>query len=137
MRHHETSPGFIVDTWEDFDVSDAGEHLWYHGGTYTYRLPDGQQFTQTISGSGRLKPEFRGLSELYPIEVEYLADNPTVSRITGDGPDSIPSWLRTEVGYKGIFPLLLLGIGLYLLWKEVSELRQLRKSEKAQAYEVR
>jgi len=135
MRHSETTPGFIVDTWEDFDESDRGELLWYHGGTYTYRLPDGQQFTQTISGSGRLKTEFRGLSEPYPIDVEYLPNNPAVSRIKGDGPDTIPSWLRTEVGYKGIFPILLLGIGLYLLWKEVSELRHLRKSEKSKAYD--
>ena len=135
MQHHETCPGFIVDVWEEIEgESDAGQDMWYYGVTYTYRLPDGQEFTQTISDSGRLKPEFRGLSESYPIEVEYLSDNPTVSRIKGDGPDTIPSWLRTKVGYYAFIPLILLAIGLYLLWKEISELRELRKSEKFKAY---
>ena len=135
MRHHETCSGSIVYVWEDVDEADSGENLWYSGATYTYILPDGQQFTQTTSGHGRLKSGFSDLP--YPIEVEYLANNPTVSRIKGEGPETIPSWLRTEVGYYALFPVLLLVIGIYLLWKEVSELRRLRRSEKAQAYECR
>ena len=137
MQHHETCSGFIVDVWEDVDEADSGEDLWYSYATYTYSLTDGQQFTQTTGGRGRLKSEFGDLSEPYPIEVEYLADNPTVSRIKGEGPDTILGWLRTEVGYLAFLPLLLLGIGLYLLWQEVSELRQLRKSEKSNAYDGR
>jgi len=132
MRHHETCSGFIVDVWEDVDEADSGQLLWYSGATYTYSLPDGQQFTGTTSGSGRLKSEFWDLpEEPYPIEVEYLADNPTVSRIKGEGPDTILGWLRTEVGYYAFLPLILLVIGLYLLWKEINELRELRKSTRA------
>lgn len=124
MRNHETCFGYIIETWEDMTgEADDGRLIWEHGGTYTYRLPDGREFTQYIRGHGRLKPEFQDLSQPYPIEVEYLLDNPAVSRIKGDGPNSIPSWLRTEVGYWAFFPLILLAIGVYLLWKAVSELR--------------
>ena len=135
MQDHKTCSGFIVDTWEEIEgESDAGQDMWYYGYIYTYRLPDEQEFSQTMSHSGRLKPEFRGLSEPYPIEVEYLSGNPTVSRIKGDGPNTIPSWIRASVGYYAFIPLILLVIGLYLLWQEVSELRELRKSEKFKAY---
>jgi hypothetical protein len=133
MRHHETCSGFIVDTWEDVDENEAGAEFWNYFVIYKYSIPDGREFTQSMSHSGRLKSEFRDLLEPYPIEVEYLPDNPTVSRIKGDGPNSILSWLRSSVGYWAFFPLLLLAIGIYLLWKEVGELRELRKSEKAKA----
>jgi len=135
MRHHETCSGFIVDTWEDVDENEASAEFWHYYVIYKYSLPDGQEFTQSMSHSGRLKSEFRDLSEPYPIEVEYLPDNPTVSRIKGDGPNSIPSWLRSSVGYWAFFWLPLLALGIYLLWKEVGELRELRKSEKSKAYD--
>jgi|GEM_PF-3175088 len=121
---NETCFEYIIETWEEMTgETDYGKLMWEHGGTYTYRLPDGREFTQYAGGHGRLKPEFQDLSQPYPIEVEYLPDNPTVSRIKGDGPNSIPSWLRTEVGYWAFFPLILLAFGVYLLWKAVSELR--------------
>jgi len=124
MRNHETCFGYIIETWEDMTgEADDGRLIWEHGATYTYRLPDGREFTQYTRGHGRLKPEFQDLSQPYPIEVEYLPDNPTISRVKGDGPNNITGWLRTEVGYWAFFPLILLAIGVYLLWKAVSELR--------------
>ena len=84
MRYGETCSGFIVDTWEDVEETDAGQLIWYHGGTYTYQLPDGREFTQNTIGSGLLKPEFRVISHPYSIEVEYLPDNPRVSSINVD-----------------------------------------------------
>ena len=84
-----TAPGFIIDTWEEPIDTDAGATAWSHGATYTYRLPDGREFERTTYDSGRLKEEFRNLVRPFPVEVEYLPDEPTISRIKGDGPSSI------------------------------------------------
>jgi len=125
MRNHETCYGHIIETWEEVTgETDDGRPMWEHGGTYTYRLPDGREFTQGTRDPGRLAPEFQNLSQPYPIEVEYLPDNPTVSRIKGYGPKTIAGWLRTEVGYREFYPLILLALGIYLLWKAIGELRK-------------
>jgi len=125
MKSHETCSGYITETWEDMTgEADDGRLIWEWGVTYTYQLPDGREFTQYTRHQGRLKSEFLDLQEPYPIEVEYLPSNPTLSRITGDGPNSVPGWLRTEVGYRAFYPLILLIIGAYLLQKAVRELKK-------------
>ena len=119
MRNHETCKGYIIETWEDVTgEGDDGRTRWEHGVIYTYRLPDGREFTQGTRDPGRLASEFQNLSQPYPIEVEYLPDNPAISRPKGYGPNSIFSCFKWVV-----FPLLLLAFGVYLLWKGVSELR--------------
>jgi len=116
MRNHETCFGNIIETWEDMTgEADDGRLIWECGVTYTYRLPDGREFTQYTRGHGRLKPEFQDLSQPYPIEVEYLPDNPTISRIKGEGPNSIPSWLLSEVGDWAWLPLILLAVGVEMV----------------------
>jgi hypothetical protein len=119
----ETTPGFIIDTWEDVEEADSGEDIWHYGATYTYQLPDGQEFSGELNGEGRLKPEFRYLSQPYPIEVTYLPDNPAVSRITEDLPDSILGLLRDQIFPYGVCSALFLFLGFYLLRRLIGELK--------------
>ena len=110
----ETAPGYIIDTWEDVIDAERGSWRFVHGATYTYRLPDGGQFTGKVDGEGRLKPEFRSLAQPYPVEVTYLPDNPAISCISADLPDNILEIFR----HSPLHYLLAAGslfIGFYLL----------------------
>ena len=89
MQRGETTSGYIIDVWEDVADVERGSVRWFHGGTYTYKLPDGREFTGKVEGEGRLKPNFRSLIQPYPVEVTYLPDNPAVSCISADLPDNI------------------------------------------------
>lgn len=110
-----TVPGFVVDTWEDVESSETGAH-WFHGAVYTYRLSDGREFTQhTRIKSGRTKLEFTDINEPVPIEVEYLPDNPAVSRIKGDGSPTLFDWLWRKLGLGGILLVMFLAPGFAML----------------------
>jgi len=126
IRRGQTTPGFIVDTWEDVEDDDMGRSRWFHGATYTYKLPDGREYTKrTKSGSGRLKEEFSDLKQPYPVVVEYLPENPAVSRIQGDGSDNIVDWLWRKGGLGSILFALFVGPGIYLF---VSGVRNIKNS---------
>jgi hypothetical protein len=128
IRGAQVAAGFIVDTWEDVEDGDEGGTHWFHGVTYTYRTPDGREFTQSIkNGSGRLKDELQDLQQPYPIEVEYLPDNPTVSRIKGNGCDSITEWLWRKVGLGSLILTLFVSPGIVLLRNGVREIRRTRQ----------
>jgi len=125
IQHADTTIGFIVDTYEDVEENANGRPVWFHGGTYTYYLPDGRKFTQqTKESSGRLSPEFRNLEYPYPIEVEYLPNKPNISRIKGSGYKSITGWLVRIAG--GCFLLVMLSFpGVGLLWCGVRDFKHL------------
>ena len=116
IQSSKVTPGFIVDTWEDYDDADYGETLWHHGAIYEYRVPDGRDFKGVSKGSGRLKDEFAHLTEPYPIEVEYLPDNPDISRIKGDGCQTVPEFLWRKIGLGTLLLLIFVGVGVYYLY---------------------
>lgn len=117
----ETTLGYITDTWEDVEDMDSGGVHWFYGGTYTYQLPDGREFTGKLEGDGRLKQEFRFLTQPYPVEVTYLPTHPVVSRITADLPDSILRLIRSHLFPYGLVSVFFWFIGFYLLWQLIRE----------------
>jgi len=128
IRRAQVAPGFIVDTWEDVEDGDRGQATWFHGATYTYHIPDGREFTQsTKSTSGRLKEEFQDLQRPYPVEVEYLPDNPAVNRIKGDGCASITEWLWRKVGLGGLLLALFASPGIVLLRNGVRDIKRIKQ----------
>lgn len=133
-RRH-TVAGFIVDSWEE--AESPGERsgtLWYHGGAYRYRLPDGREFTQhTKSKSGRLKAEFQNLKQPYSIQVECLPDNPRISRIKGDGCDSVMELLWRKVGLGGLMLVLFLSPGAVLVLNATRDIKRLGAAQKLAA----
>lgn len=127
IQKGQTVTGSIVDTWEDAESGDRGGAQWTHAAIYTYQLPDGRKFTaHTKHNSGRLKDEFRDLKQPYPIEVEYLADNPEVSRIKGDGCQSIFEWLWRTVGLGGLLLALFISPGYVLLRHAIRDIKRVR-----------
>jgi len=128
MHRGQIVQGFIIETWEDVEDSESGGNIWYHGAIYTYQLPDGRELEGELNGEGKLKSEFRNLSQPYPIEVTYLVDSPAVSRITKDLPDSTLRLLRDQIYPYGFLSALFLFIGFYILWKFVREFKHAPKA---------
>ena len=128
MQRGETTPGYIIDVWEDYEPAERGAGFWHYTVTYTYQLPDGREFTVKVDGEGRLKPNFRSTIQPYPVEVTYLPDNPAISCISADLPDNILGAFRhSPMNY--FMAALFLFTGFYLLKVLISEER-IKKKEK-------
>jgi len=123
MQRGETTPGYVIEAWEDHEPAERGAGFWHHGATYTYQLPDGREFRGKLEGEGRLKPEFRFLRQPYPVEVAYLPDNPTVSCIAADLPDNALGIFRHSPMEYMLTAFCFL-VGFYLLWVLIRELAQ-------------
>ena len=122
IRRAQIAAGSLVETYEH-EEQDYRDHVYFSDvGVYTYRLPDGREFkTTTRVPTGQLNEQ---------VEVEYLLDNPTVSRVKGDGSASVTDWLWRKVGLGSLFLALLCSPGIYLVKKGVRDLRDLRRIEK-------
>jgi hypothetical protein len=93
IRRGVTAKGFITDPSDSYD--------------YEFRLPNGQM----VEGkTGEIAYYMPG----YVIEVEYLPDNPAVSRIKGDGCSTVTEWIWSNVGLLILF--LSPGVGL-IFWR--------------------
>ena len=120
----ETAPGFVIDAWEDIQDGETGSH-WFHAATYRYDVPDGRQFTgRTGQKSGRLKDELRHLLDPYPVEVEYLPDNPEVSRIKGDGSGGLIDFLWRKIGLGLAMLLIFVWPGIILLRRGFCDMKR-------------
>jgi hypothetical protein len=119
-----TAPGHVVDTWEDVEDGDDGRVQWTHGSTYTFRLPDGHEVeAATGTRSGRLRPEFAKLEKPLPVEVEYDPADPLISRLKGDGSQSLVEWILRKVGLGGLLLVLFMSPGVKLIFDGVREFR--------------
>jgi hypothetical protein len=127
IRRAQIAQGFVVDTWEDAEEGVRGGPYWSHGARYTYRIPDGREFTErTNPRPGQLKEVFRDLEKPYPIEVEYLPDNPAVSRGKGDGCQSVIEWLWRTVGLGSFLLVMFLAPGIVLIHNGLRDIGKLR-----------
>lgn len=123
LQRGETAPGYIIETWEDVLDTERGSVVWIHGATYTYQLRDGREFTGKTGGTGKLKPEFRSLTQPYPVEVTYLPDNPSISCISADLPNNILEAFSHSAGIYLFMAAVFLFLGFYLLVVLVREER--------------
>lgn len=107
IRRAQVATGILVETYED-EREDYRGHVYFSDvGVYAYRVPDGREFkTSTRAPTGQLEEQQ---------QVEYLPDNAAVSRIRGDGCQTVTEWLWRRVGL-GLFLLLLFcSPGIYLI----------------------
>lgn len=124
LRSGVVADGHIVNTWENVDDDDDGRAVWTHGAEYKFWLPNGKEITaKTLERSGRLKEDFANLTEPYPIKVEYYPNDPTISRIKGDGSTTLTEWLWRKAGLGGGLLALFLSPGVALLIAAYRELR--------------
>lgn len=119
IRHGQATPGHIIRCTEETDV-DGND---YHYCDYTFTLSDGRTFNkQSVTMPGGLEDELTDLTNPYPAEIEYLADNPEISKIKNTGSTNLFNWTWHTLGL-GIFLLFVFaGAGLLLLSEGIKEL---------------
>jgi hypothetical protein len=131
IRRAQTVPGFIFKAWEDVEDGERGQAMWFHTTIYEYRTPEGCKYQGKESGSGRLRDDLCELQRPYPIEVEYLPESPTTSRIRGSGCSSVMEWVWRKVAVGGFLLALFASGGIVQLREGVRELMAIRKSIRA------
>lgn len=119
IHRAQTISGALLETHES-EQEDYRGHVYFSDvGVYAYRLPDGREFkTITKASTGNLKKQQ---------QVEYLPDNPAVSRIKGDGCQTITEWLWRTVGLGIILLVVFISPGMILLRNGVRDIKRARR----------
>ena len=124
IQRGQTVKGYIVDIQESEQDDNGGIEYYY---TYKYQAPNGHEFTQVTKHSPEgLQEELWNPERPYPIEVEYLSDDPMTSRIKGTGSQSTSDLLFRKVGGGSLFLAMVIGPALVLIRNETYELKRLR-----------
>jgi hypothetical protein len=106
IRRAEVTTGTLVETYEIEHDTDRGVYV-RDAGIYVYRLPDGREFrAYTRVPTGQLKEQQ---------QVEYLPDRPGLSRIKGDGCQTVTEWLWRKVGLGLLLLAALSAPGIMLI----------------------
>lgn len=118
IRNAEITTGTLVDS---FEVEKAGSNdrvYFCDRGVYSY-LAGGNSFKTFIDApTGQL-------NELE--EVEYLPNNPEISRVKGDGCQSITELLWRKVGLGGLMLIAFSSFGFIYLRNSIKEYRHKKK----------
>lgn len=112
IRRAQVATGVRVVTWKAEEEGKSDE------AGYAFRVPDGREFTIGTDYA------FEDLDK--QCEIEYLPDNPDVSRIKGDGCQGELEWLFRNVGSKILFFALIAAPGVIMLRIGVRDLWSLR-----------
>lgn len=117
-----TASGFITNTWEDVEDGDDGRTHWNNEISYKFTLPNGTVYNNVFNGYDQLPEELKDISQPYPIEVEYLSNNPQVSRIKGTGHSTVFEWLWREIGFGGLLLIMFVSPGFVLVCQGIKEI---------------
>lgn len=105
IRDAQIITGSVIDTYEDWDVSDDGIIDITHSVKYTFRSPDGREFTRWSGSFSNTVPEkYQNLPT--PVEIEYLPSDPSINRIRGEGAQSMTGWVIKDI----VFNLIILSV---------------------------
>ena len=126
----------MLDAWEDVQDGDDGRANFYHGISYAFHLPDGRE-VQSATGSqgGRLPKELADAPQTATVDVEYLAEDPAVNRLSGYGSSSFADWLFRKVLLGGFLLALLVSPGLKIVGDGVTEFRSAHSKRGIQTIE--
>lgn len=104
-----TAKGYIVKAQEETDVVETNDGrtsnlVYFYGYDYNFTLTNGKTINAWGSEPGELPEYLMNLETPYQVEVEYLAENPKVSRIKGmDSNDtSVLQWIRHKMVIQAI-----------------------------------
>jgi hypothetical protein len=123
IQRGQATPGVIVRASEECDRGESSK-VWYWTVAYRYQLPDGQVLEQKEEGSGRLDPELRDRIPPYPVQVVYLPDEPSISRL------KMGEWAKAEVWLTRKVVKTLVFLGVFLtpgIWIVVTSIRDKSK----------
>ena len=131
LRYGHTTQGFIIDTYEEPPDRREGKTDWTYEVTYKYSIPDGREFiNETGIRSGKLPQELRPpLIQPYPVEVEYLPDEPHISRLKGSAPKSVTGWFLRKVVLGALVLILFLAVGIMLLRDALQQYRRSKNNK--------
>ncbi|MEX1128827.1 MAG: hypothetical protein WEB50_09700 [Vicinamibacterales bacterium] len=105
-------------------VGDDGRANFYHSIAYAFHLADGREVRgATGSQDGRLPPELVNSPQTSKVDVEYLAEEPTVNRLKGYGSSSFADWLFRKILLGGFLFALLVLPGLKIFRDGIAEFR--------------
>lgn len=95
----------------DVEVADNGRtsERDYYDYNYTFKLPNGKIITSRGFEPGEVPVHFTDLNFPIRVQVEYIADNPSISRIKGmeSNITTIMEWIRYRIGLHAVIFLLL------------------------------
>jgi hypothetical protein len=80
-------------------------------GIYSFRIPDGRKFEITRTFPPPLLKE--------KLLVEYLAEDPTINRVKGEGCKTITELIWKKGVLGGLFLLILISPGIFLFKNEI------------------
>ncbi len=108
-----TAKGNITKAKEGTDVVEENDgrtsrQVYFYDYDYSFSLPSGKVIETYGSEPGQLPDYLTNLEEPYKVEVEYLVNNPKVSRVKGmDSNDtSVLQWIRHRMIFQTIVFLL-------------------------------
>ncbi len=123
IRRAQITSGTLIEVHEHEEEDFRGHVYFSDIGVYVYQLSDGREFRTTIrEPTGQLKKHR---------EVEYLPEKPEISRIKGDGCQSITEWLWRKIGLGGIILVLFLSIGCIIIKNTIIEFMREQKDKQS------
>lgn len=117
----ETAKGYITDAEEFVTDDDRGRAQFDYYYTYTFTASNGTKHISGGNSSGRLPDQLSDLSNPYPTEVAYLADNPEISRLKHSLSDSIWELLWRRIGFGGFFLIMFSSVGFMITKNAIKE----------------
>lgn len=116
----------MIDTYEYWSTNDNGTDDISYSLLYTFRAPDGREFKEWSRASwGEVPEEYKNLP--VATEVEYLPSDPSISRIHGEGAQSIPGWVLKDILLNLILVLCTCAPGALLCANAVFEWKRIRE----------
>ena len=113
IKWGKVTKGYITNTYQEYDRGESGSGALYSY-EYTYKV-DKVTHKKKYNHLGELKRELMSLDAPYPIEVEYLPIYPAISRIKGNGAQSLTEWFFREFCLGIIIYLVCIAPGYQLI----------------------
>ncbi len=113
-----SAKGKILRAWEEISKGDRDQLHLVYGIEYEFAVPSGEKIlAKTLEAPAWMKEHYQQIAYPYSAEIDYLPDNPQISRIAGDIGDSVLTWFWNEmgVGVMFLFAFLLPGVVLIKL----------------------
>jgi len=107
IRRAEIATGVFGEQFEDLVEGEAGRSGVLTVSVYTYRVPDGREFKVSTNSPDAVFGE--------ETQVEYLPDDPAVSRIKGDGCQSIAEWIWRKAALGTFLMAFCVGLGVVII----------------------
>jgi len=103
--------------WTHQDYDEAGP---FFSLEYQFRV-GGHTFTSRYTRDGELNDEFYDIDSVIPVKVEYYPHMPSLSRIKGNGTQSVFEWVWRKLLLGSLLYAAFLAPGVFLLrgeWKK-------------------